>query len=65
MSNEKTTCGRCNGSGQIICPGCGGSGTTRRIDESSKEKIAKIISCAGCNGRGTRTCGSCNGSGQK
>jgi DnaJ-class molecular chaperone len=65
MSNERSTCTRCNGNGQIACPGCGGSGKAEQINEGKREGFSKIVSCAGCNGRGTRTCGSCGGSGNK
>ncbi len=54
-------CTRCNGNGQIPCPGCSGSGT-RSINEG---KASKVVNCAGCNGRGSVNCGSCGGSGAK
>jgi DnaJ-class molecular chaperone len=65
MSEEKKTCTRCSGSGQIPCPGCGGSGKLQQINEGKKEGFSKIVSCAGCSGRGNVTCGVCGGSGQK
>jgi DnaJ-class molecular chaperone len=64
MSSEKNTCGKCSGSGQIPCPGCGGSGKAS-INEGKREGFSKIVSCAGCNGRGKVSCGSCGGSGKK
>lgn len=65
MSNEKSNCSKCSGSGQITCPGCGGIGKLVQINEGKKEGSSKIVSCAGCNGRGIRTCGVCGGSGKK
>ncbi len=65
MSSEKQTCTRCNGDGQIPCPGCGGSGKLEQINESAKEGFSKIVNCAGCGGSGKRTCGACGGSGKK
>jgi len=44
------SCVRCNGIGEIPCPGCG------TID---------INNCAGCNGTKTMHCGVCGGSGKK
>lgn len=64
MSQEKKTCGRCNGSGTIPCPGCSGSGKVQSINEGVGSET-KIVNCSGCRGRGTTTCGSCGGSGQK
>lgn len=61
MSEEKKTCTRCNGNGQIPCPGCGGAGKKELL----KEGFSKIVSCAGCSGRGIVTCGSCGGAGKK
>lgn len=61
MAEEKKTCNRCSGSGQIPCPSCSGSGT-RSLNEGH---FSKIVNCATCSGRGNVTCGGCGGSGQK
>jgi hypothetical protein len=63
MKEEKNTCGKCNGSGTITCPGCGGS-RKEHIKEGF-DKGCKIVNCAGCSGRGKVTCGNCGGSGKK
>lgn len=57
---DSNKCTRCNGSGRITCPGCGGGGK-RSINEGYNK--TRIVSCAGCNGSGVVTCGSCGGSG--
>jgi DnaJ-class molecular chaperone len=65
MNNEKETCSRCNGSGRIPCPACGGSGTAEQLNEGYEKREKRIVSCASCHGAGSRTCGSCGGSGKK
>lgn len=59
MSNN---CSRCNGSGQIHCPGCGGRGS-KTLNEGLNK--SRIVNCAGCTGSGKVTCGSCGGGGGK
>lgn len=56
------TCTRCNGSGQISCPGCGGRGA-KTLNEGFNK--SRVVSCAGCDGSGRTSCGSCGGSGNK
>lgn len=63
MSQAKSKCSRCNGSGIIPCPGCQGSG--RRSLEERSGKATKIVNCAGCQGRGIVPCGVCGGAGEK
>lgn len=65
MSNIKDTCSKCGGSGQIVCPACGGAGTKELLNEDFKKIERKIVSCASCHGSGVRTCGVCGGSGKK
>ncbi len=65
MSSEKQPCIRCNGEGQITCPGCDGTGKITQFNEDNKKGLTKIVSCAGCSGRGKRTCRVCGGAGKK
>lgn len=65
MSDEKKTCGRCNGSGTIPCPGCQGSGQQIRSIKEGFRNETKIVNCSGCSGKGITTCGVCGGSGNK
>ena len=57
---DKQTCSACDGSGEVPCQGCGGSGIPRKdhIDEARE-----WASCASCHGRGTIPCQKCGGSG--
>jgi DnaJ-class molecular chaperone len=55
-----STCARCDGSGTIECPTCGGNGRTGGfpiIDVGSFE-------CSRCNGDRQVTCPTCHGSGE-
>jgi len=53
------TCARCDGSGQIGCSPCRGTGTITKIGDFDEEKKT----CPSCKGTGKARCHACGGSG--
>ncbi|MBW1695672.1 MAG: transcriptional regulator [Deltaproteobacteria bacterium] len=49
-------CAQCDGSGELICEGCGGRGQVQAFDGEDME-------CHSCDGLGTIDCPACNGVG--
>ncbi len=56
-----TTCGFCNGAGQITCTSCGGRGYFGRLTGSGDFDMSP---CAVCAGRKRIECQACHGRGQ-
>lgn len=52
------TCGRCGGSGQILCSLCKGTGRQTQPGSYGNE-----MPCPECGGTGKDTCHACGGSG--
>ena len=53
------TCSRCDGSGQIACQACHGTGSVRKVGAFEENKSF----CTSCKGSGVERCHSCGGSG--
>ena len=55
---EHETCGRCDGSGQIACQACRGTGIVKQPGSYGGQEA-----CSSCKGTGVARCHACGGSG--
>lgn len=62
-------CTKCNGTGRMVCPSCGGTGT-HAVQVEDRNAYGMVVGthyenrpCLECNGAGKVTCDACNGRG--
>jgi DnaJ-class molecular chaperone len=72
MDEKKNECSKCNGTGNIPCQDCDGSGQSKVIITNNSDIFSgtKIffgdspLDCETCQGAGHVECPDCNGSGE-